>query len=323
MNAVELVCPACASQLDADKQEYRCAACGRRYPILGGVADFRLEPDRFLSIEADRAKGLAVLERAGAGGYEAALEAYWGLTPELEPGLARGHLRRQLAEGEAGAELARDGERRCGPMRGPVLDVGCGLGGFVAAAASQGLEAVGIDAAFRWAVVAKLRLEQIDVHDAAIVCANAEHPPFRPGSFGLVVANDLVEHLREPDIAVSQAARMLAPDGSLYLASTHRYSLAPEAHVRLFGVGWLPRRWQSGYVRFRRGHAYDKVQPVSAGELRRWTRDAGLEPGRVGAAPVFKGHLGSLPRAGLLAMEKIGWGAPRIGLAAQRGGEEL
>ena len=70
---LDLICPACAAHLDGDKTSYRCAGCGRAFPILGGVADLRLEPDRFLSIEADREKGLAVLERAGDRGYKAAL----------------------------------------------------------------------------------------------------------------------------------------------------------------------------------------------------------------------------------------------------------
>ena len=317
MTGLELICPACASDLDGDKEEYRCSACGRRYPVLGGVADMRLEPDRFLTLEDDRAKGMAAILRAGDGGYQAALGAYWEMTPELEPKLARAHLRRQLAEGDAGAALSREVERRCGPTKGLALDLGCGLGGFVGAAASQGMEAFGVDAAFRWAVIARLRLSEARAQ-ATIVCANAEHPPFRPGSFELVVANDLFEHVREPSRAAAMAARMLRPGGRLYAASTNRYSLAPEPHVRLFGVGWLPRSWQSGYVRFRRGHAYDKVRPVSGGELRKLIAGAGLEAGRVAAAPVFAGHLGGLERSSLEALEALPGVSPRIGLAARR-----
>lgn len=317
MTSLFLICPVCASHLDAAKHEYSCSICGRKYPILAGVPDLRVESDRFLSIEADRKKGLAVLERAGGRGYKAALEAYWDLTPELEPELAHSHLKRQLAEGDAGAELAREVERRCGGLPGSVLDVGCGLGGFVAAAAFQGVEAVGIDAAFRWAVIARLRLEQASVK-ATILCANVEYPPFRPGSFGLVVANDLIEHVRDPLAAVAFAGRMVKPGGLLYVASTHRYSLAPEPHVRLFGVGWLPRRWQSAYVESRRGHPYDKVRPVSARELRRLLETAGLKPETVHGAPVFAGHLGALQRAGLVALQALPWCAPRIGLVARR-----
>ena len=320
--ALELVCPACASGLDADPKQLRCCDCGRVYPILGGAPDLRLEPDRFLSLEADREKGLEALERAGTGGYEAALEAYWEMTPELEPELARAHLKRQLAEGDAGAALVRQVEQRCGPLRGPVLDLGCGLGGFVEAATRQGLECVGIDTAFRWAAIATSRLRQARVN-GSIVCANAEHPPFRPGGFGSVVANDLLEHVRDPAAALASAARMLRPGGCLYLASTNRYSLAPEPHVRLFGVGWLPREWQSGYVKFRRGHPYDKVRPVSAGELRALALEAGLEPGPVHGAPVFAGHLGAIQRTGLQALEALRWAAPRIGLVARRPAQGL
>jgi SAM-dependent methyltransferase len=316
LTAPPWVCPACAADLEAHPDQLLCRGCGRVFPVLAGVADLRLEPDRFLSLEADRAKGLAVL-RAGEGGYEAALQAYWGLTPELEPALAQGHRKRQLAEDEAGAALAREVVRRCGSLQGPALDLGCGLGGFVAAAASHALAAVGIDAAFRWTAVASLRLRQAGV-DAALCCANAEHPPFRPGSFELVVANDLLEHVRDPAAVLEAAARMLRPGGRLYAASTHRYSLAPEPHVRLLGVGWLPRSWQSAYVRMRRGHAYDKVRPVSAGELAELVRGAGLEAEAAFAAPVFAGHLGPTQSAGLAALQRLRWAAPRIGVVARR-----
>jgi SAM-dependent methyltransferase/uncharacterized protein YbaR (Trm112 family) len=311
-----LVCPLCVCELEGARDALLCRNCGRAYPIVGGVPDLRLMPDLFLSLEEDRVKSIAVLERGAGRGYRAALEAYWSLTPELEPALAKAHLRRQMVELEAGEHLLREVERRCGAPQDPALDAGCGLGGFVAAAARRGLQAVGIDAAFRWALVARLLLDEIGV-DAPILCANAEHPPLRPGKFGLVVANDLVEHVREGGAAVAGAARMMRPAGRLYLASSHRYSLAPEPHVRLLGVGWLPRRWQSAYVTLRRGHAYDRVRPVSAGELRAWVEATGLQAGPVFAAPVFSDHLRPGVRTGLRLLERTPWGAPRIGVVGR------
>ncbi|MCB9384443.1 MAG: class I SAM-dependent methyltransferase [Bryobacterales bacterium] len=277
---------------------------------MAGMPDLRLAPDRFLSLEADRAKAVAVLDKARGRGYGAALEAYWSLTPELEPSLARGHLHRQLCEREAGAGLWQEVEQRCGAPSGPVLDVGCGLGGFVAAAAKNGRTSVGLDAAFRWTLIARLLLEEAAV-DAVVLCANAEYPPFRAKTFELAVANDLIEHVTDPPTAVAGAARAAS---TLYLASTHRFSLAPEPHVRLFGVGWLPRRMQSGYVKMRRGHAYDRVRPVTAAELTERVEAAGLTPGEVFAAPVFAGHLGFRARTALRALERVPRFAPRIGV---------
>ncbi|MEZ5392776.1 MAG: methyltransferase domain-containing protein [Bryobacterales bacterium] len=274
------------------------------------MPDLRLAPDRFLSLEDDRAKAVAVLDKAQGRGFGAALDAYWSLTPELEPNLARGHLHRQLCEREAGASLWREVQQRCGTPQSAVLDVGCGLGGLLAAAAKSGHKAVGLDVAFRWTLIARLLLEEAAV-EAVVVCANAEYPPFRPKTFDLAVANDLIEHVTDPPTAVAGAARAAS---SLYLASTHRFSLAPEPHVRLFGVGWLPRRMQSSYVKMRRGHAYDRVRPVTAGELSERVTAAGLSPGEVFAAPVFAGHLGFRARTVLRMLERSPRFAPRIGV---------
>ena len=310
---IALACPACASALGRDAASLRCRGCRREFPILAGVPDLRLQPDRFLSLEEDRAKGMAVLEKAGRRGYGAALEAYWSLTPELEPALAREHLRRQFAEREAGAALLQEVERRCGCIDSPVLDAGCGLGGFVAAAALRGMAVTGIDAAFRWTLIAKILLEEAGA-DAPILCANAEHPPFRAKSFGLAVANDLLEHVADPGEAASGVGRAAQ---TLYAASTHRYSLAPEPHVRLLGVGYLPRDTQGAYVKLRRGHAYNRVRPISSAELRACVRAGGLEPGPVFAAPVFAGHMGLRVRLALGALERMRWCAPRIGVVGR------
>jgi SAM-dependent methyltransferase len=280
------------------------------------VPDLRLEPDRFLSLEEDRAKGLAVLERSAGRGYRAALDAYWSLTPELAPKLVRGHLLRQLAERQAGEGLLREIERRCGALQAPMLDAGCGLGGLIAAATLRGLPAVGIDAAFRWTLVAKLFLEEARA-EALLLCANAEYPPFQPRGFGVAIANDLVEHTRDAPAAIMGVGRMVKPGGNLYVASTHRYSFAPEPHVRLFGVGWLPRSRQSSYVEFRRGHPYDRVRPVSAAELHAGVRASGFEPGRPFAAPVFANHLSGIQRAALRLLEAAPWGSPRIGVVGR------
>jgi hypothetical protein len=92
------------------------------------------------------------------------------------------------------------------------------------------------------------------------------------------VASDVIEHAARPRDFVAGCARMLKPDGLLFLATPNRFSLALEPHVRLWGVGLLPRPLAERYVKAVRGYAYDHVRLLSAPRLRRLLRSVGLRP---------------------------------------------
>ena len=49
--------------------------------------------------------------------------------------------------------------------------------------------------------------------------------PFRGGSFDMVVASEIVEHLENPQGAMLEAARVLRPGGYLVVSTPYRESL--------------------------------------------------------------------------------------------------
>ena len=55
-----------------------------------------------------------------------------------------------------------------------------------------------------------------------------------------VVAGDVIEHVADQAATLAEAYRVLRPGGRLFLASPNRFSLAPEPHVGVWGVGYLP-----------------------------------------------------------------------------------
>ena len=59
---------------------------------------------------------------------------------------------------------------------------------------------------------------------------------------------------------------MLRPGGVAVHNTVNRYTIAPEVHVGLWGLGFLPRSWQVRYVRWRRGAAYE-IRPLSRAQL--------------------------------------------------------
>jgi SAM-dependent methyltransferase/uncharacterized protein YbaR (Trm112 family) len=308
-DGLELVCPSCKGPLADRDDAFVCGPCARAYPVVAGIPDFRLVPDRFISFEDDRRKGLRALELAQAhgGGFEAALDAYWSITPELDPTIAARHRAHQGMETDIGGQILGEFERllaadasSSGPsaldaaepgVRPNLLDLGCGTAGLLAAA-SRFRSAVGVDVAFRWLLVGRLRLREAG-RDAPLVCANAEYLPFADGSFDRIIANDLLEHVVAPGAVLAECRRVVAPRGCGYFSTNNRFSLAPEPHVQVWGVGFLARGLQSSYVRSMRDHSYRNVSLLSGGELRRRARRAGLRCARVEPAPLFARHLGA------------------------------
>ena len=291
-----LVCPACRAGVERTEAAYVCTGCSKQYPILEEIPDFRLFPDRFLSIADDRAKARRVIETAADASSSTLLDAYYALTPEMPAAEAARYRAREQAEERAGEMTWREIEQgfteTAAPTIGtPVLDLGCGTGGLVIAAARRGCAATGVDAALRRLIIARARLREAGV-GARLVCANAEHLPFAEESFGVVAAVDLMEHVAEPAEVFGECRRVIAPRGTAYVAGNNRYSWAPEPHVRLWGVGLLPPWLQRHYVRSLRGHPYHRVRLLSAGDTLRHMRDAGFTDAAVSAAPLFAAHLG-------------------------------
>jgi hypothetical protein len=62
---------------------------------------------------------------------------------------------------------------------------------------------------------------------------------------------------------------VLKQPGALFLSAVNRFSLLPEPHVGLWGVGFLPRAWQAPYVRWRGRGDFAHVRPLSYWDLDR------------------------------------------------------
>jgi SAM-dependent methyltransferase len=89
-----------------------------------------------------------------------------------------------------------------------LLDVATGPGFIAAAAAALGADAVGLD--FSAAMIAEARRR----HPALTFReGDAEALPFEPGSFDAVVMNFGLLHLARPDAAITEAHRVLRPEG--------------------------------------------------------------------------------------------------------------
>ncbi len=126
-----------------------------------------------------------------------------------------------------------------------VLDVGCGKKPYYPYFAADAAEYVGVD---------------IDTENPmADLHGSVENIPVDDASFDVVLCNQVLEHVRDPDQAVSELYRVTAPGGRV-LASTHGvqvYHPAPEDNWRWTHTGLE--------LLFARNGAWDSVRVQPAG----------------------------------------------------------
>ena len=109
-----------------------------------------------------------------------------------------------------------------------LLDVGAAYSFAIRAARELGWEASGIEVS-----QAAVQASQAGGENR-IAVASADAIPFRDGRFQVVTLWDVIEHLTDPNAALSEIARVLAPGGRLILTTGDVES----ALARLSGARW-------------------------------------------------------------------------------------
>jgi SAM-dependent methyltransferase len=87
--------------------------------------------------------------------------------------------------------------------------------------------------------IVRLRAER---HRLALPIVNAagEGLPLPGGQYDAVVCWDVIEHVRDPQLVLSEIARVLRPGGAALLTVINRRAwVDPHYHIR--GINWLPR----------------------------------------------------------------------------------
>jgi len=183
------------------------------------------------------------------------------------------------------------------PLPGPVLDLGCGDGHFASLALS-GLAPVGVDlsaGALREAVRRRVY--------RAVVRADATHLPFRPGVFGTVVSNSVLEHIPGVEAVLAEVSRVLKPGGGLVFT-------VPSEHFTCYlSVGRILERLGLGRLAAAYRRFFNRISRHVTCQGPDWWADrlraVGLEPVEYhyyfspGATALLEwGHLYGLPALG-------------------------
>ena len=137
-----------------------------------------------------------------------------------------------------------------------VLDVGCGYGGFLVAAARAGArEAVGIDSNPKVLELAPMLLADYET-DARLELADLIDPalPGVLGAFDLIICNDVLEHVKNVQAAAQNLVEMLAPGGRVFLEIPNGNAIKyvrSDGHYKIPGITLLDfeeaRRWHRAF----------------------------------------------------------------------------
>jgi 2-polyprenyl-3-methyl-5-hydroxy-6-metoxy-1,4-benzoquinol methylase/uncharacterized protein YbaR (Trm112 family) len=252
-------CPACGGRVSC--QSYKAVgleiidgilscACGRAYPVIGGVARLLTTvtlPGSFRAQYATRlasdAPSLATAPAAEADAFSFSFQwgrhAYDELTWEL------------LLSERLELFLRYYGAHSFEELRGLcVLDAGCGNGTLSAQLAASGLEVVAMD--YSESVYRAFSHAMLDasVPEAAIgrlgyVQADVWFPPFGQGTYDLVYSDGVLHHTADTKTAFVALASMVKPGGR-FLVWLYRRDVRPGIWVKnqvVEMVHRLTRRW--------------------------------------------------------------------------------
>lgn len=290
---ITFFCPQCKGNLQTEPNAYHCSTCERSFPVVLGIPDFRVYPDPYIDYEDDRAKATRVADQYDKLNFNELVRYYWSITP----GIPEDMVNKFVAHAEGGVERGHDYLDEIASTMpvsqwdsSTLLEVGCGTGGFLVAAAPRFKQVVGTDIAFRWLVIAKKRFEEMGM-EIPLICCCAEYLPFANGTFNMAVALSVLEHVPDQQGMVDESYRVLHSPGALFIVTTNRFTLAPEPHVRVWGVGFLPRKWMEPYVRLVRRIPYKFISSLSCFELGGILKRSGFQRFSLSSASVSNNQL--------------------------------
>jgi SAM-dependent methyltransferase len=300
-------CPLCGGALAIVRRDARvsCARCTTGYDIVAGIPDLRVSRPSWIDVDADREDAARLDRDSRARSLESLVRQVFMGQPDSDEARVALRTRQVLA---APAVLGRQlrGWLRDVAQSPGFVDVGCGPGMLLAAAADLGVPSIGIDVSLTWLVVARRMLE---THGGrpVLAAALAEALPLPDDAAPAVVSLDVIEHVGDQRRFVREIDRIASPGAPVALSTPNRFSLAAEPHVGVWGVGWLPRRWQGTYVHLRSGQHYDYVRLLSARGFKRLMRRHSHIAGRLIVPALEQEEIGTFGTRRRLLARAYNW----------------
>jgi 2-polyprenyl-6-hydroxyphenyl methylase/3-demethylubiquinone-9 3-methyltransferase len=205
------------------------------------------------------------IDEAEIARFSAMADSWWDPKGKFRPLHKLNPARLGYFKAEMCRHFSRDSKATDALTGLDLLDIGCGGGLVAEPMARMGARVTGVDASATNIEVARLhaRREGLEI---AYQAGTAEELAAKGASFDVVLALEIVEHVADIDLFVSECARMVRPGGILIMSTLNRtlksYALAIVGAE--YVMRWLPRGT----------HTWSKF--VTPAELTRSIEDTGL-----------------------------------------------
>jgi 2-polyprenyl-3-methyl-5-hydroxy-6-metoxy-1,4-benzoquinol methylase len=131
-------------------------------------------------------------------------------------------------------------EHYTGPLtQQRILDLGAGMGGLSVALALAGAQPVAFEYNRAYCEIIRLRATRYNLR-FPVINGVGERLPFDDHDFDVVLCWDVIEHVQNPELLVSEISRVLRPHGRALLTIINRYAYR-DPHYHLPFINWLPR----------------------------------------------------------------------------------
>lgn len=150
------------------------------------------------------------------------------------------------------------------------LDAGCGFGDLSIVASEFFDEVIAIDAGDQELEFFATRIKKEGITNIHIFKANLTNLPFSPDQFSGIGCIQVLEHVSDAKLTLSNLYSNLSYGGLLYLSTPNKYSIYPEVHTKLWGINYLPTKIAMFYARlFGKEEEYKSITLVSINKLRK------------------------------------------------------
>lgn len=133
-----------------------------------------------------------------------------------------------------------------------ILDIGSGAGSFVCYLRENGFQAYGVEINKFENDFAKQRLEEMNIADdifPVFTHGSALSLPFPDETFDIITFWDVLEHIKDYQLAIKEAKRVLRPNGKIFILAPNYCSFRLEAHYHVPWFPFMPRNLARIYLK--------------------------------------------------------------------------